>query len=326
MKRKLAWKLLLLGALCVLCAGGFSVGVDPYNVFHWSAARDNGVEPNKNYVKTQYVLHNPEKYDTFIFGNSRVGSIDAAKLGDTCYNMYYADGLPAEHCENVKGFLEAGVNIKKIYLGVDDVACFTDPASHDGQLIRQPYQTAEPQFVFLLRYLNPSVTLQSLETICAEHPYEPDFRQRLYSTGNYYLEGELTQEEIAQEVWPYYDWHGEEALEDIRQFKELCEIHGIELVVFVNPEYELRYAQAVEHGYLDFLRALAQITDYYSFCGEHAVAKDSTCFHDISHYKQSVGDLMLKVMQGETADERLQELMEQGFGRYVTKQDVQTWD
>ena len=89
MKKKLALKLILLGFLCVAFACGVSMLIDPYNVFHWSRARDNGVEPNKNYVKTQYVLHHPEQYDTFIFGNSRVGSIDASGIGDPCYNMYY---------------------------------------------------------------------------------------------------------------------------------------------------------------------------------------------------------------------------------------------
>ena len=53
MKKKLAAKLCLLGLLCVAFVCGVSIAIDPYNVFHWSSVRDNGVEPNKNYVKTQ---------------------------------------------------------------------------------------------------------------------------------------------------------------------------------------------------------------------------------------------------------------------------------
>ena len=60
MKKKLAAKLCLLGLLCVAFVCGVSIAIDPYNVFHWSSVRDNGVEPNKNYVKTQYILHHPE--------------------------------------------------------------------------------------------------------------------------------------------------------------------------------------------------------------------------------------------------------------------------
>lgn len=44
------------------------MAVDPYNVFHWQKIRDNGVEPNSNYIKMQYILHNPDKFDSFLFG------------------------------------------------------------------------------------------------------------------------------------------------------------------------------------------------------------------------------------------------------------------
>ncbi|MGN0278067.1 MAG: hypothetical protein ACI4C4_01790 [Lachnospiraceae bacterium] len=319
MKKKLALKLILLGFLCVVFACGVSMLIDPYNVFHWSRARDNGVEPNKNYVKTQYVLHHPEQYDTFIFGNSRVGSIDASKIGDTCYNMYYSEGLPAEHYENLKAFVAAGVDVKTVYLGIDDVTCFVDPAIHDDQLIRRPFRAQEPEIAFLADYLDPSVALQSLEAMAAYTGEEPGFRERLYSTGNYYLDTDLTAESLEQEEWPnYFAWYGEGAIEDIRELKNYCDTNEIELIVFVNPEYERRFDEAIEQGYLDFLKELAGITDYYCFCGYNDITTDMANFHDISHYRQSVGDLMIQIMKGENNGETLQSLQAQGFGRYVT--------
>lgn len=324
MKKKLAFKLILLGFLCVAFACGVSVAIDPYNVFHWGNARDNGVEPNKNYVKTQYVLHNPDKYDTFIFGNSRVGSIDAAKIADTCYNMYYSEGLPAEHYENLKAFAAAGVDVKTVYLGIDDVTCFVDPSIHDDQLIRRPFKAEEPEIEFWLDYLDPSVALQSLETIGAYTGEEPGFRERLYSTGNYYLDTSLTAESLELEEWPnYFEWYGEGALKDIRELKSFCDSNGIELIVFANPEYERRFWEAVENGYLDFLTELSEITDYYCFCGINNVTLDMGNFHDISHYRQNVGDLMIQVMKGEAGGEDLQTLQAQGFGRYVTAGNVE---
>lgn len=88
--------------------------------------------------------------------------------------------------------------------------------------------------MFLLDYLDASVALQSLETICAYTGEEPAFHERLYSTGNYYLDTQLTAESLAQEEWPnYFAWYGGEALADIAQIKELCVENGVELVVFV---------------------------------------------------------------------------------------------
>lgn len=321
---KLAYKLAALGALCLAFAAGVSMGIDPYNVFHWKNAKDNGVEPNKNYVKTQYVLHNPEKYNMFIFGNSRVGSLDAAKIKDgNCYNMYYSEGLPAEHYENLLAFLDQGIKVDRIYLGIDDVSCFVDPAIHKDQLIRRPFQAEESNLVFLWDYMDPSVALQSLETICAYEDKEDGFGERLYSTGNYYLTTSLTQESLEQEEWPnYFAWYGEEALQDIEQLLALCQEKQIETVVFVNPEYQVRFEEAVANGYLDFLYGLADITDYYSFCGMNSLTTDMQNFHDISHYRMEVGDKMLAVMQGE---EIAAELSEEGFGQYVTSENVENY-
>lgn len=321
---KLVCKLIVLGILCLALAAGISVGIDPYNVFHWSDARDNGVEPNKNYVKTQYVLHNTEKYNMFIFGNSRVGSLDASKITDgNCYNMYYSEGLPAEHYENLIAFLEAGVDVQRIYLGIDDVSCFVDPTIHDEQLIRRPFKAEEANISFLWDYMDPSVALQSLETIWAYEGKEEGFSERLYSTGNYYLDSSLTEESLAQEQWPnYFAWYGEEALEDIAQIVALCEEKQIELVVFVNPEYQVRFEEALANGYTDFLRGLAEITDYYSFCGINSVTTDMQNFHDISHYRMEVGDKMLAVMQGDEIDA---DLAAEGFGQYVTKENVEVY-
>jgi hypothetical protein len=324
MMKKLAYKLLILAALCVAFTAAVSIGIDPYNVFHWADARDNGVEPNKNYVKTQYVLHNPDSYDMFIFGNSRVGSLDAAKITDgSCYNMYYSEGLPAEHYENLRAFLDAGVQVKRIYLGLDDVTCFVDPDIHNDQLIRRPFRADEWGVRFLWDYFDPSVALQSLETICAYRGEEPGFSQRLYSTGNYYLDTSLTVESLALEEWPnYFAWYGEEAIQDIQQIVNLCEENDIELVAFVNPEYQVRFEEAVDEGYLDFLRELADVTDYYSFCGVNTVTADMQNFHDISHYRTEVGDLMLAVMNGGEIDAAL---AAEGFGTYVTKDNVDSY-
>lgn len=323
MKKKLAWKIILLGILCMTFAAGISAGIDPYNVFHWRAVRDNGVEPNHNYIKTQYVVHNPDRYNMFIFGNSRVGSLDAAKVSDgNCYNMYYSEGLPREHYENLLAFLEAGVQVDRIYLGIDDVSCFTDPELHGDQLIRRPFRADEANLAFLWDYMDPSVALQSLETILAYRGTD-NIGERLYSTGNYHLETSLTEESLLQEEWPnYFEWHGESAIEDIRQIAALCKEEGIEMVVFVNPEYQVRFDEAVERGYLDFLRQLADVTDYYSFCGYNAVTTDVRYFHDISHYRMETGDLMLSVMQSEQIDPAL---IREGFGQYVSKETADAY-
>ena len=63
------------------------VTIDPYNVFHVENIRDNGIEPNKNFLKTEYVIRHPDRFDAFLFGSSRVSSIHSDRIeGYRCYN------------------------------------------------------------------------------------------------------------------------------------------------------------------------------------------------------------------------------------------------
>ena len=81
--------------------------IDPYNVFHINNVRDNGIEPNANIIKMNKILNEPDKYNAYLFGSSRVGAIHTENISDVnCYNMTYSEGLPQEHLDNIKTFIE----------------------------------------------------------------------------------------------------------------------------------------------------------------------------------------------------------------------------
>ena len=74
---------------------------DTFNVFHWKNIRFTSAEPNKNFVKTKYIIENPQKFNAFIFGSSRVGRLPPDLLPKDLdgtplrwYNMTYSEGIP----------------------------------------------------------------------------------------------------------------------------------------------------------------------------------------------------------------------------------------
>ena len=88
---------------------------DPFNVFHWKNVRSNGINPNYNYIKTKYVLENPDKYDGYLLGSSRVGVIHVEKIKEEkIYNMTASAALPREHFETLKTFISNGIEIKTV--------------------------------------------------------------------------------------------------------------------------------------------------------------------------------------------------------------------
>ncbi len=306
----------------------FSVVVDPFNVFHASAPRNNGVEPNKNYLKMHNVLNHPDKYDSFLFGSSRVGFIDVEKMNDgTYYDMMYSEGTPAEHYENLKDMIERGIIPKNVTVGLDDISYFVDPDFHQNQLYRLPFPwdgTLTDKAGFFLRYFDLITLSQSIE-VMEEHrekkkDNDPDYLMRLLDTGTENLDiPPAFNYEGAKAWWSDYYYPREQSLDDIKKIVDLCDEYNINLRVFTNPMHAMTYAKAMDNGYLVFLEELADITPYWNFSGFNDITLDYSNYYETSHYCPAVGDRIIDtVYNGKTEDQ----LLDEGFGMYVTKDNV----
>jgi len=327
----------LIRKLCLLaaCIGavlsvfiGINVLGDPYNVFHTENIRDMGVEPNKNFIKMTHLLNNKDKYDTLIFGSSRVGFLyfDTSPY-ENYYNMSYSEGLPKEHLDNLKVLLEEGVRPKRIFLGVDNISYLVDPALHEDLLIRMPYPADRNLLPFYIKNVsNWEVTKMSFKLLTGIEKPEignmPLDVERFYENGEsvYDEDFEMPENRFDAPYWDsYYDYRMEEALDEIRQFKELCDENDIELTVFVNPLHYETYYKAFRHGLLDFMEGLARITPYYSFTGLNKITVNNDYFFETSHYKPEVGYLMVDAMCYDKVPEWLQSTW---FGKVVTEDNA----
>lgn len=292
--------------------------VDPYNVFHYNDIRNYGVEPNRNYIKTKYILDNPDKFDGFLFGSSRVGSIHVEKIKDhNIYNMIYSVGLPQEHLATLKTFLEGDVNVSVVYMGIDSLSYTIDPLPHFSDPMRCPYQkiASDPNKLFEL-YFSPSLVVGSIQHLKEKNVGYDVF----YEYGWTYDYDIITTMDWtkAAPVIGNDDRLGE-TLQEIQEIKDLCDEKSIELVIFTNPMFEVTYEASVERDYLEFLNRLAKITNYYNFSGLNDVTVNTDNYIDTSHYNAYVGDMMIDAIINDSVDEGL---YNQGFGWYVTAENV----
>jgi len=319
--KKFISKILLFAGICVVLAIIPSIVIDPYNVFHWKNVTDNGVEPNKNYIKMKYILSNPDKFDTYLFGSSRVGAIHVEKIeGEKCYNMTYSAGMPEEHLKNIKTMFENGIYPKRIYMGIDSFAYTVDSSEHIEEPMRCPYENLDIA-TFIKLYITPNVAFDSLQTT---------YESRMERTENY------------SEIFYEYGWwcdYGEpgipsdadmspfvggsylmdEAIATIQEIKDVCEENGVEIIFFTNPMFYTTYATSVSKNYYEFLERVAEVTDYYNFNCYNEFNISTSNFTDTSHYNAEVGDMIINVI---TKGEKYDNLYDAGFGYYVTKDNV----
>lgn len=299
-----------------------SILIDPFNVFHPLNIKDNGVEPNKNYIKMTYVLNNPDKFDTFVFGSSRVGNIHTNNIWEAkAYNMTYSEGLPIETLNNVKTLIKNNIIPKTIYLGVDNLSYTIDPNTHNSAS-NAPYELyANNPIKFYSYYLDPAMSIKSYFTIIYKHQYDDSYATRFYEYGwnSDYGSTNTSYDFSHATASTGTSYRLEKTLDEIRQLKQLCDDNNIKLVIFTNPLYYVTYDAALEQNYLTFLKELANITEYCNFSGYNSITTDSSNWIDNSHYSAEVSDMVLECMCFHAYYEGL---YEEGFGYWVNKNNV----
>lgn len=322
--RKFLLKVFIFAAYAFLLQIVFPYSIDPFNVFHALNIRQTGIEPNQNYVKMKYVLSNPDKFDSFVFGSSRVGAIHVEKMpGSKTYNMTYSEGIPSEHLANIKTFLANNIRPRRIYVGLDGISNTVNADAHITEPLRCPYEYLcdDPSYFYSL-YLNPLDTFKSL---WVRRIKPVNFDKEIFYSFGWWSKYDRTSK---------YDWSKvvykqenrafdrkitENALQNIIDIKKLCMENDIELILFTNPMYCLTHMQAIDEDYLFFLEELVKISEFYNFSGLNDVTNNRENYLDSSHYNAYIGDMIINVIcYGKTYPE----LYSQGFGVKVTRENI----
>ncbi|MBO4902204.1 MAG: hypothetical protein J5518_05370 [Lachnospiraceae bacterium] len=330
MKRFLL-KLLIFTLLLVAVFAPVSILIDPYNIFHYEDPVDNGVEPNKNFIKTKYILRHPDRFDSLVFGSSRAGFLDVESIPDgTYYDMCYSEGVPAEHVKTLRVLIRGGFVPKHVLVLVDDISCFVDPKMHETMLYRVPYPTGGPisWLTFYAKYCDLITTYESLSFMKEYRESgksDPDFAERFRRTGTERLDkpSEFDGTDGAGHEMPgyradYYSLRLNETIADMRELAALCEQYGIDLKVVTNPLYYKTYETACEYGYLDFLYELAGVCSYVNFSSISNVTTTPGNYYETSHFTPYVGWAMIEITYNGFRDDLLRD---QGFGYVVNAEN-----
>jgi hypothetical protein len=334
-KKWVAW---VLGA--VFAAMGLVVLInfiiDPYGIWRTDFSRQFQ-EPNQNYVKMKYILAHKDKYDSFLFGSSRALQIDTRKIaGGRFYNMGFSEGVPEEHLENLKLLLASGVHIKNVIIALDDFSWRIDPQFHRQQLLRQPHYliSGKNRIAFFSQYLFNSYRLNRTIRNFVRHNYTrrgtPQETRTFYDMfGSGRVICTTCDSEIESDVAKYvsdprfnkpYLFGGDNmtrALGSIRGIVRLCRENGISLTVLINPVHRTTYLKTDLPMFFRFKKELADITPYYDFSGLNAITTNNYYYHETSHFRELVGDMMLARMFGAP-----RVAVPAGFGQFVTDRTV----
>ena len=293
----------------------YNLSMDTYGVFGgiYQVPR---AEVAQHFVKMRYLLEKHPEYDAFLFGSSRVGNIHVDKInnGLKYYNMTYANGVPKEWLDDIKQLFSSGYTPRQIVIGLDDFSFKMDPRSHamDFQMLYYQEHNLRSYIAYLLR-------------LPGKHDFA-DYRNiyDIYGTGSVFHP--WADEAIEKDVQAHI--HNEkfscpshvtgdrmsECLQELREIKALCDEHGVELIVFINPIHYVTYLDSGVDEFNLFKKQLVEITNYYDFSGKNKITTDNYNYYETSHYRPMVGDMIIaRIFHGTSEKEG---------GAYVTKNNI----
>lgn len=335
MKKKFYKNILKIFVL-ILIGIFFNFYIDSYGIFKKNLNYQI-LEPNKNYLKTKYIIENINKYDSFIFGSSRVGNIPTEIIkGNKFYNMTFSEGLPQEWLKALSIFLNGGSKINTVILGLDDISFKAIPESHFLQPMRLPYYKLENKKDLVKNYIliNP-LNKYNLITL---------YQSLKRNWNNYYKEFYTSGRSIntAKDLWieKNKDLHRKnkiflksdygnmdfirvgKTLNEIEQISELCYKNDINLIIIINPLHKMAYIKNNLKEYQEIKNEIFKIKNckIYDFSELNEITLDNYYQYETSHFRPIVGEMMLKKIYQDKIDLDIE--VPEYFGRFKNNYEL----
>ena len=308
------------------------IGINYYFDFYGVFRQDKEVyyeSINDRYAKISYVLKNKDKYDTFIWGSSRVQKANSSIISKKSYNMGASAGSPEDCLRDLKILINNEVKIKKLYLGIDN---FSYKNCHEYDIIsfnRIPYGDNVSNFKYLSRVILKEPDFHKIKASIGVTDYRVE-KNFLTSTGKLevpeYIENQIEASinEYVQDKKFQNSSHADDKNEHIdstisiiKEIKQICDANNINLVVFFNPVHITSYLKDDIHISNRFKKELANITDFYDFNYVNFITVNNYFWYETSHPRYFVCDWQLKVITNQY-DEKIPK----DFGHLVTKKNV----
>lgn len=283
---------------------GINYYLNPYGVFFKEYKNYLTSSPiNERYIKTKYILDNPQKYNSFIFGSSRVGTLEGENLKEIgkFYNMTFSGAVPKQISETLKIFIENKIEIKNIILGIDDFDFYKNP--EDSELIpyKISYLNLNNNYINFLKYylLKNPLNIVNKEYIFGKIKTKRD----IIGSGKWISEDK---DKIIEDD---FDVHKSKlskikinsssnnrifkTIQEIREIVDLCKENNINLTVIYLPLYEKTYLanrELIEESKKEVLK----VTSFWDFAMLDKYTTDEYYWYEESHYRPILGRKIFK--------------------------------
>ncbi|RLA62526.1 MAG: hypothetical protein DRQ78_07985 [Epsilonproteobacteria bacterium] len=315
MKKKYFIPFLIIGSLLL-----FSIlpiinyKTDIWRVLHHDYKHHySGRTPNSSFLKVSYLLDNKEKYDTLIMGSSRGGYMDMSLIPGSVYNMKFIFGTTGVHLHNLKILLENDLQIKNLWIGMNEYVIWKNPKDHDNSFKRRTYpDTFFASLSTYSFYLFENITAKHIQVLKGESrlikssintnpnknnmPFAYRREKKILKNPDLRIK---KMKESKPTLLGYNDdeYRIDEAIEEIKEIKKLCTDNNITLTLFMYPSFYRTYLKYNQYKIEEFKRKLSLVSHFHDFYYLRDWSLNELLWHDSSHFTVSIGNQIIRDIQ-----------------------------
>ena len=311
----------------------FNYFIDCFGVFHRYKSEPVALNTlNDRFVKIRYLLEeeNFRKYDSYLWGSSRVMKTDPTVAGMNTYNLGVPAGMTEDCLFQLEQLISHGAKIDRIYVGLDDLSYLRIYEPIKNEFGWKSYQGnfAQDMGTYMGYLLSPSAIVNAIKSR-SEHPV----RTFLHSSGMVLIP-DYVDDEIESDPEKYV--HEKKFFEVIKTkqdtseftscinniavIKQICDENGIQLFLFFNPQHMMTYLSDDMQLMNRFKKELVKISPFWDFSGVNYVTANNYFWYETSHPRAFICDKILDIVSGQN-----QMTWVPDFGVYVTPDNVDTF-
>lgn len=311
--------LFLIIAIIFGLIAGLNLAVDPFGVFgdrifNWYAYNFTN---NPRAAKTAYLNQHHEGYDSYILGasgSSAFGAPAAEKYVDGTFFNLFAYGADMYDTEATLRHAMENYTVKNVILsiGLESAQGYMEEKS-DLTRYLNPAVEGTSRADFYARYLfaSPQYAIAKLKAYRGDTYLPQPFDVFVAETGNYDKSardaeafGDLG---AYPALYPAFGGYGgvpmpldsiDECVAALARILALCEENGVDVTVLVPPIYAPSISGYDEGEIAEFFTKMAEVTDFWDFTVS-SLSLDPRYFYDTTHFRNTVGDMMLARMFGD---------------------------
>ena len=323
-----------LSLIGVLFAGGVNYIVDPFNIFHTKFLKEQ-FQMNERFMKIEYLEENKNKYNSYMFGSSRIGTtppniIDKYFENAKFYNFTVSGANFYDYLTHLKYFIKNEYPIKNLYLQIDIDNMTNFSWAESNYLVKyHPFILEQSLNKYYLLYLTGLFPF-NIKGKIIENINQKDLVGYYLETGIWTRPikekkiqenpEKFIKEEISfnvQNKRMIKNTQFENNSKALKEIVDLCLENNINLIIFTTPHNKNMMDSFIVEDYLKFLKMISIYTDFYDFTGYNTITTENINYYESSHYRENVGRLIAaKIFNDKSVK------VPEDFGVLVTKDNI----